>query len=230
MGEDGQGRLFNILNFNHGKHSDDWDQVMSIPQHLTLGPDKLLRIEPVKALALLRGEHQHVGRTVLPANKEIILGEVRGNTMELAVEIDPKEARWVQLNILRSANAEEQTSITFYNFDRQLTYWYQTPGEVVLDGTRSSTLPDVWIRPPERATMQRGSEPLRLRVLIDRSVVEVFVNERLYLAMRVYPGRKDSVGVSLRAQGQDAVLNSLDAWQMKAIWPVDSTRKEAAQN
>ena len=230
MGEDGQGRLFNILNFNHGKHSDDWDQVMSIPQHLTLGPDKLLRIEPVKALALLRGEHQHVGRTVLPADKEIILGEVRGNTMELAVEIDPKEARWVQLNILRSENAEEQTSITFYNFNHLKIRPYHTPGEVVLDGTRSSTLPDVWIRPPERATMQRGSEPLRLRVLIDRSVVEVFVNERLYLAMRVYPGRKDSVGVSLRAQGQDAVLNSLDAWQMKAIWPVDSTRKEAAQN
>jgi len=226
---DGKGGVINILNINDARYNEHWDQIMSIPQHLTLGPDKLLRIEPVKALALLRGEHQHVGRTVLPADKEIILGEVRGNTMELAVEIDPKEARWVQLNILRSANAEEQTSITFYNFDRQFLSM-RTPGEVVLDGTRSSTLPDVWIRPPERATMQRGSEPLRLRVLIDRSVVEVFVNERLYLAMRVYPGRKDSVGVSLRAQGQDAVLNSLDAWQMKAIWPVDSTPKEPAQN
>jgi sucrose-6-phosphate hydrolase SacC (GH32 family) len=29
--------------------------------------------------------------------------------------------------------------------------------------------------------MQRGDEPLRLRVFIDRSVVEVFVNERRYL-------------------------------------------------
>ncbi len=35
--------------------------------------------------------------------------------------------------------------------------------------------------------------------------------------MRVYPGRDDSVGVSLRAQGQDAVLKSLDAWQMENI-------------
>jgi beta-fructofuranosidase len=60
---------------------------------------------------------------------------------------------------------------------------------------------------------------LRLRVFVDRSVVEVFVNERQYLAMRVYPGRKDSLGVSLRAQGQDAVLKRLEAWQMKSIWP-----------
>ena len=67
--------------------------------------------------------------------------------------------------------------------------------------------------------MERGDEPLKLRIFIDRSLVEVFANGRQYLAMRVYPGRKDSLGVSLRAQGQDAVLNSLDAWQMKSIWP-----------
>jgi beta-fructofuranosidase len=66
--------------------------------------------------------------------------------------------------------------------------------------------------------MERGSEPLKLRVFVDRSVVEVFVNGKLYLAMRVYPGRKDSVGVSVRAQGQDAVLKKLDAWQMQSIW------------
>jgi len=40
-----------------------------------------------------------------------------------------------------------------------------------------------------------------------------------YLAMRVYPGGQDSLGVSLRAQGQDAVLRRLDAWQMKSIYP-----------
>lgn len=51
-------------------------------------------------------------------------------------------------------------------------------------------------------------------------IVEVFVNERQYLAMRVYPGRKDSLGVSLRAHGREAILKSLDAWQMKPIWPV----------
>ncbi len=125
----------------------------------------------------------------------------------------------MQLNVLRSPDAEEQTSITFFNFDRQLSYWYQTPGEIVLDGSRSSTLGDVWLRPPERAIIRRNGESLQVRVFVDRSVVEVFVNGRQYLAMRVYPGREDSLGVSLRAQGQDAVLNRLDAWEMKTIWP-----------
>lgn len=229
---DGKGGVINILNINDGRHSDDWDQIMSLPQHLTLRPDSQLRIEPVDAVASLRAEHQHIGETVLPANKEIVLDSIQGNTLELEVEIDPRLSRWVQLNVLRSPNAEEQTSITFYNFDRKLSIWYDTKAVICLDGTRSSTLPDVWLRPPERADVDYGSrdwnsapttatpgKTLKLRVFVDRSVVEVFVNGRHYLAMRVYPGRRDSVGVSLRAQGQDAVLKKLDAWRMKSIWP-----------
>jgi beta-fructofuranosidase len=123
------------------------------------------------------------------------------------------------LNVLRSPKAEEQTSITFYNYDRKLAFWYPTQGVVCLDGSRSSTRPDVWPRPPERAVLERNSELLRLRVFVDRSVVEVFVNGRLYLAMRAYPGRADSLGVSLQAQGQDALLKRLDAWQLRPIWP-----------
>jgi beta-fructofuranosidase len=215
---DGKGGVINILNINDGESSKEWDQIMSLAQRLTLGPDSLLRIEPVEAVASLRGAHEHISETVLPANQDVVLDSIKGNAMELAVEIDPKMARWVQLSILRSPNAEEQTTITFYNFDRKLSVWYQTKGVVCLDGTRSSNNPDTWIRPPERVDMKRGSEPLKLRVFVDRSVVEVFVNEKLYLAMRVYPDRKDSVGVSLRAQGQDAVLKKLDAWQMNSIW------------
>jgi beta-fructofuranosidase len=216
---DGQGGVININNINDAKPSPDWDQIMSLAQHWTLGPDSQVRIQPVSAVAALRGAHQRVDETRLPANQEIVLDQIQGNTLELEAEIDPRMARWVQLNVLRSPNAEERTSITFYNFDRKLSYWYDTKGEICLDAAHSSTDPDVWIRPPERAVVQRGNEPLKLRIFIDRSVVEVFVNGRVYLAMRVYPSRQDSLGVSIRAQGQDAVLKRLDAWQMKSIWP-----------
>ncbi len=215
---DGKGGVINIFNINDGKQSDDWDQIMSLPQRLTLNDNKSLRIEPYETIETLRGEHQHIAETTIPANQEVILESIQGNTMELNVEIDPKLSRWVRLNVLRSPSAEEQTSITFYNHDRKLTYWYDTKGEIVLDGSRSSNRDDVWLRPPERAVMMRGDELLKLRVFIDRSVVEVFVNGRQYLAMRVYPGRQDSKGVSLYAQGQDAVLKGLDSWQMKSIW------------
>lgn len=222
---DDKGGVINILNINDGKQSDDWDQIMSLPQRLTLNENKSLHIEPVEAIASLREKHQQVKETILPANKEIILKNIQGNSMELSMEIDPKLSQWVQLNVLRSPGGEERTSITFYNYDRKLTYWYDTQGEVVLDGSRSSNLKDVLVRPPERAIMSRGNEMLKFRVFIDRSVVEVFVNGRQYLAMRVYPGRHDSMGISLLSSGQDAVLKNLDAWQMKPIWPVKRSSK-----
>ena len=59
---------------------------------------------------------------------------------------------------------------------------------------------------------------MKLRVFVDKTIVEVFVNGRQCVALRVYPGRSDSSGVSLRAQGRDAVLKSLDAWQMGSIY------------
>ena len=74
-------------------------------------------------------------------------------------------------------------------------------------------------RAPETAAVFIApDETLKLRVFIDKSVVEVFVNGKQCVAMRVYPGREDSVGVSLRSQGQDSELRSLDAWQMQNIY------------
>ena len=229
---DGRGGAINILNINDAKTSPDWDQIMSLPQRLTVGPDSQLRIEPVAAIASLRGRHERMGEPMLPANQELVLEAIRGNALELEVEIDPQLSRWVQLNVLRSPNAEEQTSITFYNFDRKLSVWYDTKAVICLDGTRSSTSPDVWMRPPERAALDSGprdwgsapvettlGKPFKLHIFIDHSVVEVFANDREYLAMRVYPGRKDSLGVSIRAQGQPALLKKLDVWQMQSIWP-----------
>jgi beta-fructofuranosidase len=88
----------------------------------------------------------------------------------------------------------------------------------------------VWVRPPERAVLKLtkdiempGEEPLphetlKLRIFIDKSVVEVFANDKLFMAVRVYPSLSNSTGVSIKATGRDAVLKSLDAWDMKSIY------------
>ena len=81
--------MINILNINDARYSPEWDHIMSLPQRLTLGADKRIRIEPVEAVASLRGAHRHISETRLPANKEIVLREIQGNAMELNLEIDP---------------------------------------------------------------------------------------------------------------------------------------------
>ena len=166
----------------------------------------------------------------LPANQEVVLDGIAGNAMEIVAEIDTGDAPMVEMNVLRSPGKEEFTRIAFYrergyrNWERY-TGWDReqlrraTDSLVTIDTSYSSTLPDVRSRAPETGPVYLApDEPLQLRIFIDRSVVEVFVNGKQCLAVRVYPGREDSIGVSLRAQGQDARLVSLDAWQMKSIY------------
>ena len=199
---------------------------MSLPRLLTLAGKDDLRIEPAGDIESLRTSHQHVGTTQLPANHELVLENIQGNAMELIAEIDPKGAPMVELNVLRSPDGQERTRILFF---KERGYRHRYPGKrskgndtlISIDSSYSSTLPDVKSRPPETAPVLLGKdEPLKLRVFVDKSVVEVFVNGKQCVAMRVYPGRKDSIGVSLRSQGKDAKLKSLDAWQMKNIYEV----------
>jgi beta-fructofuranosidase len=80
-------------------------------------------------------------------------------------------------------------------------------------------LPGASSRAPETAPVVIGrEETVKLRIFIDKSIVEVFVNGRQCVAARVYPGRDDSIGVSLRSQGSSSELLSLDAWQMENIY------------
>ena len=88
-----------------------------------------------------------------------------------------------------------------------------------LDTYYSSTHPGALSRPLETAPIVlEDDEPLRIHVFIDTRIVGKFVNGQKCIAARVYPGRDVSVGVSLRAQGSAAVLESLDAWQMSDIY------------
>ncbi len=244
---DGQGGIIVLFNMNAGFPSEGWNQIMTLPRRLSLVGDDDVRVEPAGDIESLRHDHRHVGPTELPANEEVVLAGIGGSALELAIELDPGEASMVELNVLRSQGREEYTRIAFYK-DRGLKV--QRPsvrpgavhhtGQVAIGGTKSprpvdryeslltldssysSTLPDARSRAPETAPLRLDpDEPLRLRVFIDRSVVEVFANGKQCVAVRVYPGRGDSTGVSLRAQGSPAQLRSLDAWQMRSIYTQD---------
>jgi beta-fructofuranosidase len=199
---------------NPGKPTKGWNQIMTLPRRLTVIAKDELGIEPAGDIESLRYDHQHIDAMTLSANQEVVLPSIEGNTMEIIAEIDPKNAPMLEMNVLCSPKKEEFTRIAFFK-----NRGYHQNSLITIDSSYSSLLPDVRSRAPETAPVFiEPDEPLKLRVFIDRSVVEVFVNGKQCIAMRVYPGREDSIGVSLRAQGQDSELRSLDAWQMKNIY------------
>lgn len=128
----------------------------------------------------------------------------------------------VELNVLRSPGKEEFTRIAFFknrgHFERVLGTGRHF-SVVTIDTSYASEAADVLSRAPETAPVNvEPDELVELRIFVDHSVVEVFVNRKQCAAVRVYPDRPDSIGVSMRAQGADARLKSLDAWTMRSIW------------
>jgi beta-fructofuranosidase len=219
---DGEGGVIVIFNMNPGYPSAGWDQIMTLPRRLTLTGPNQLAVEPAGEIESLRTGHRHIERTPLPANESVVLDGIAGNAMELTARIDPKNAATVEIDVLRSPDSQEYTRISFFanrGYRAEGLWQGRRNGVISLDMAHSSVLPGATSRPPEVAQVPLAEgELLELRVFIDRSVVEVFANGKQCVAVRVYPGREDSTGVSLCARGADAELLSLDAWQMKSIY------------
>ena len=168
----------------------------------------------------------------------MVLDGIEGDAIELNLEVDPRHSSLFEVDVLRSPGREEYTRICLYH-RRGMKYREPFPDDVrsnlvlstalstaaryesviTIDNSSSSTLPDALARPPESApVLIEPGEPVRLRIFVDRSVVEVFVNGRQCVAVRVYPGRRDSTGVSLTSRGQESVVLSLDCWRMRSIY------------
>lgn len=232
---DGKGGLIVIFNMNPAKPTAGWNQIMTLARRITLqGSDGLEKDaifqEPAGDVESLRGELVQVNDLNLPANEEVVLDNVAGNALEIEVEVEVGDAPMVELNVLRSPSKEEYTRIAFYS-SRGFRNWERYEGWeaerlqfakdslITIDNSYSSQAADVLSRAPETAPVYLSKdEILSLRVFLDRSVVEVFVNGKQCVALRVYPDRADSLGVSLKAQGSAAKVKSLKAWQMGSIY------------
>lgn len=211
-----KGRFLAFFNVKEGKARQGWNDVMTLPRWFSLSVDHVLRIEPATEVESLRFDHRRVAPMELPANGEIVLEGIGGKAIEIEAVMDPGAAREVGLCVLRSPDGAEQTRISLF----QNTHRRSGSSSLQIDVSVASLRSDVLARTPEIGPLPlEEGEPLRLRVFVDRSIVEVFANGRQCLTLRAYPEREDSNGVSVFARGGAAKLLSLDAWGMRSVWP-----------
>jgi beta-fructofuranosidase len=181
-----------------------------------LSADNALQIEPATEVESLRFGHRSVDLMEVPAGGEVALESIRGKALEIGAVIDPCSAREVGLCVLRSPDGAEQTRISLYHKGGGR----RRSSPIQVDVSMASIRNDVYARPPEIGPFDlEDGELLRLRIFVDRSIVEVFANGRQCLTVRLYPEREDSSGVSIFARGGAAKLVSFDSWQMRSVWP-----------
>ena len=183
-----------------------WSGAMSLPRQLSLGPDGDLAVIPAPEIEVLRGSPREVGEQHVSPGSPVRLDGIEGDCLELDVTFDGGDATSFGLNVRCSPDGEEQTSISYD----------PARGLLTVDGTRSSRNPGA--RGDVRsAQLTRTDEPLRLRVFLDRSVLEIFANDRVCITERLYPERADSVGIELFAVGGSATLRHITAWELAAV-------------
>ncbi len=180
-----------------------WSGTMSLPRVLSLAQDGQLRMDVAEEVEALRYAHRQQGPHTIPADTTLPVWGVAGDSVELQVEMESASATECGVKVRTSPNGEEETSI-LYDADQKL---------LKVDTRRSG--PNGTPKAVEAAPFElRGGERLRLRIFVDKSVVEVFANSRQAIARRIYPARPDSVGISLFSTGADTKVCALDAWNI----------------
>lgn len=177
-----------------------WAGCLTFPRALGLD-GSALTMAPAREVARLRGRPVALGSIRLGSSP---LGSVIGDSLDIELRVRAGLARRVEVAVRRSPDGEEETVVAFDPVTSCLS----------VDRTRSSLdLAAAGGRFEATVTPDRAGG-LDLRILLDRSIVEVFANDRVAMTARVYPSRADSSGVALYVDGDDAAIERAVAWPL----------------
>jgi beta-fructofuranosidase len=182
---------------NGGTAGYPWNGCLTLPRVLSLRKDGRLGIEPAPDIAKLRSKHYDLGEIALTPETPNPLKEIRGDALEIVMEIEPGSANAIVLELRRTADGGEKTEVTFDIANGKLTC-----------GDRGGAF-----------ALLADEHVLKLHVFLDRSVIEVYANGRAALTARCLP--KDpapALGVGLSVRGGNAKVRSLHVYEMGSMW------------
>ena len=185
-----------------------WAHNAGLPLALSLGGDGDLRIAPIDELASLRQ------RTLLSLEQvdfeqaRAALAAVRGDRLEIELELAPSNVVAARRGLVLRKTPDDA--------ERTALYYDAATKRFEIDRSHSSLDPDVLGRGVQGGALDLGGEPLRLRVFVDRSMLEAYLNGRKSLTSRAYPSRLDATGIDLMGAAGDRVLK-LTVWELGGI-------------
>jgi len=181
---------------------------MSLPRVLSLGDDGQLRMDVPEEIEALRYGAFKRDDFVLQSDADWAVDGIGGNSLELFIDMESAEASEYGVKVCVSPDGQEETSV-FYD---------AVEGKLKVDTRKSG--PEDTPKTVEAAPFRlKDGERLKLRVFVDKSVVEVFANSRQAVMRRIYPSQADSVGVSLFSTGGATKVHALEAWNIAASNP-----------
>jgi len=168
--------------------------IESLPRELSLPKDGVLRIKPLRELEKLRFDKKQAKNITVKGDTTYTLKDITGETIELEITLAAPQAAEFGVKVLCGKDGSN--------------------GFTISCGKASKTLTIGYISPPFE--LKKG-EDLTLRVFIDKSMIEVFANDR-QAAVAWHEYKPDDLHVSLFSKGGDLKVKNVTAWKMKSIY------------
>ncbi len=182
-----------------------WSGVLSLARELSAAPDGTLRMTPATEYASLRGHEHALPPMRLAAGARHDVPELRGDALE--IELHARVPAGASLSLLVRMSPDGQ--------ERSVVRYDGTEQELHVDTTAASLATDTT---PEFVRADHVSEgTIGLRVFLDRSVLEVFADDRTCVTARLYPTRLDALDVALEAHGATVEIAAFRGWHLDSI-------------
>jgi beta-fructofuranosidase len=168
-----------------------WNGCLSLPRQLSLSRDGQLQQSPAPQLTKLRGKPVE-WKNIPLGNGGETLPLPKTNTLEIRMEIDLKTAKNISLEIKSAAKEALSVRMNFSDSELQIS-------------------------DAEAPLSLAKNRKLNLHIFVDRSVLEVFVNESVCITKIISP-LDDNATLEIHADGGIAKAKSIRAWPVNPIW------------
>ncbi len=196
----------------------DWKGVLTIPRQLSLvsTPDGWrLSQQPIQQLNALRSPMLHTGATEIQPSSPNLLAGLSAANYEIEAELrlpEQQPAHSFGFRLLENDTGTQFTKVGYTVADRQL----------LIDRSQSGITDfSPLFRTLQQTTLQQtnGTDGIiRLRILVDRSTIEVFANHgQTVFSSIVFPDAA-SRRMSLYTEGGNVQVVSLKVNRMNSVW------------
>lgn len=178
-----------VPDFPKGK---GWNGCLTLPREVTVTPVGQLAFGPAKELETLRGKVTEGPDTLTVDNAAFGL-KPRSDTLELALDFKPGNSKTCGVRLRQSEDGRRTVPITY------------SGNTLDIAGTKLK------LDAPPR------DEPIRLRIFLDRSVLEVYTPDGRVVT-KVIPAKAGDVGIEVFSTGGSATFTNAKVWPMGSAW------------
>jgi len=167
-----------------------WNGCLTLPRRLSIDRQGLLRQTLAPEVKQLREDRFHIGKVLLKEGMRYA-PPPRGNQLEIQTEVQIQPG--ARLAVILGGGPDRK------------------PLELSYEGGRLKV-------GGQSADLQLGrSGILKLRVLVDRSLVEVFANDSAPFSV-VHPLQDESTGVEFKAEQGTVLVRKTSIWRLRSAW------------